>query len=96
MTGVYAVALVVGFVALIAWVAMSVVAANVAGWDRFDPDRRLGRWGRRSIAGLVGFGMAGLSTTYAGWPTGAVVAAAVAGLAGLALVSDWLTRADGP
>ena len=93
MTGLYAVTLVAGFVALLAWVAMSVVAANVDGWDRYDPDRRVGPWGRRVVAGLVGFGMAGLSATYAGWPTAAAAGAAVAGLVGLALVSDWLTRA---
>ena len=91
MTAAFAVALVVGFLALIAWVSMSIVAANVTGWERFDPDRRLGPWGRRGIAGLIGFGMAGLSATYAGWPTVAVIGAAVAGLLGLAFVSDWLT-----
>lgn len=91
MTAGFAIVLVLGVVGLLAWITMSVVAGNVEGWDRFDPDLVLGRWGRRIVAGLVGAGMAGMSATFAGWPTAVTVVASVVGGVGLAAVSDWLT-----
>lgn len=90
MNGVYGVAVVVGLVSLLGWIALTAVAANVPGWADRDPERLIGPWGRRAIAAVVGFGMAGLSASFAGWPDAAAVASAVVGAVGLALVTEWL------
>lgn len=89
MTPVYAIVLVVGIVALFAWLVLAAVGTSVDGWEGVDPERRFGRAGRFAVAGLVGFGMAGMSSTFAGWPVAATVAAALAGAAGLAAVAHW-------
>jgi hypothetical protein len=89
MRAVFGFALGFGFVTLLGWIAATAVASSVEGWQNVDPDARFGLAGRRVVAGLFGFGMAGLSAAYAGWSTpiatlaavaGALVAAAIAGL----------------
>ncbi len=79
MTAVYAIALVSGVLSLLVWVASVAVAEMVAGWDHVDPDRRFGRRGRLTVAGLAGFGLGGMSATFAGWPAAAALAGAVGG-----------------
>ena len=90
MNTLFGFALVLGILALLGWIALSAVAGGVAGWDRYDPERLAGVWGRRSTLALVGFGMAGLSASYAGWPTVAVLAAAAVGAVGLSIVGELL------
>ena len=73
MRWVFALALVIGMVALIAW---TMLQSRVG-------ERRPGPTVIRGIAGSVAFGMGGLSAAYAGWnlwlaTVGAVAAAAVA------------------
>ena len=79
MTAVYAISLISGVFLLLAWVASVAVAETVAGWDHVDPDRRFGRRGRLTVAGLAGFGLGGMSASYAGWPAAAALAGAVGG-----------------
>jgi len=87
---VFGIALGLGAAMLLAWIIAVAIAGSVEGWGKVDPDARFGLTGRRVVAAVFGFGMAGLSAAYAGWPmavatlaaaAGAVVAAAVAGLA---------------
>lgn len=82
-------ALGLGTILLLAWIFAVAVAGSVEGWAKVDPDARFGVTGRRVVAAVFGFGMAGLSAAFAGWPmavatlaavAGAVVAGAVAGL----------------
>jgi len=87
MTPVYAIALVVGIVALIGWTVAVAIGASVAGWERADPERRFGTAGRFTLAGVLGFGMAGMSATFAGWPAAAAGVAAIAGTVGLIIVA---------
>ena len=84
---VYGVTLVVGVIALLVWVARVAIAATVDGWADVDPDLRYGRRGRLVLAAVLGFGLAGMSTSYAGWPTGLAFVAAVGGALGLAAVA---------
>lgn len=79
MTAVYAVSLVVGVVLLLAWVAAVAVAETVDGWDHVDPENRFGFRGRLGVAAPTGFGLGGMSATFAGWPAALAVTAAVAG-----------------
>jgi hypothetical protein len=69
MRPVFGIALVVGFVALVAWVI-------AAALDR-DPEERVGLRGRRVVGGLVAFGMGGLSAAYGGLAEWVAVVAAV-------------------
>ncbi|MBT8215574.1 MAG: hypothetical protein KJO17_01845 [Acidimicrobiia bacterium] len=79
MRALFAIALGVGFLGLLGWIVTSAVAASVDGWEGIDPDERLGTNGRTAVAGVFGFGMAGLSAAYAGWPTAATAGAAIVG-----------------
>ena len=77
MVRVYAVVLVVGLIALVAWILASTVFAG-SSRQSLDPERRFGVPGRRIVAGLVGFSMAGLSAEFSprdiSWPVALVLA----------------------
>jgi hypothetical protein len=76
MVRVYAIVLAIGVVLLIAWIFLRYLAGNTSGG--FDPEARLGRRGRRVVAALVGFGMAGMSAEFSPrdltWPVALVLA----------------------
>lgn len=94
MVKVYAVVLTVGVLALIAWIFVSYLAANAESFQRLDPETRWGKGGRRVVAGLVGFGMAGLSAEFSprsiSWPVALVLAVLGAGAA--AWYTAWVDR----
>lgn len=85
MRAVYAIVLVVGFLALIGWMVAHSLAESTERPDR-DPERRFGARGRRLTAALVGFGMAGMSAEFAAIdiPAPLVAVAAVTGAAAAA------------
>jgi hypothetical protein len=91
--GVYSVAALAGFVALVAWMMLT---AGVTEGSRWDPESRLGRPGRRVIAGTLGFGLAGLSAEFSPrsipWP--AALALAVVGAVAMVLITDRLAAVD--
>ena len=77
MVRVYAIVLVVGLVALVGWIlAHSVYSGSER--ERLDPEARFGIPGRRVVAGLIGFSMAGLSAEFSprdiSWPVALVLA----------------------
>lgn len=94
MIKVYAIVLATGVVLLIAWIFATYLGGNVAAWRRFDPEDRLGKSGRRVVAGLVGFGMAGMAAEFSpfdlSWPVGLVLA--VVGATGMAFYATWVDR----
>lgn len=78
MNGVYGISLVVGIVALIAWILIGGFSEANDGRPK-HPDERFGAKGRAVVAGLTAFGIGGLSASFGGWPTAlAVIAATVA------------------
>lgn len=79
MIPVYAVAVVLGFVGLLTWVTLALMATAVEGKEGLDPEVRYGEPGRFVVAGVLGFGLGGMSSSFGGWPSGAAVAAAVGG-----------------
>jgi hypothetical protein len=89
MNVIYAISLVVSLVLLVAWVAAVAIAGMVDGAENFDPESRFGARGRLTLAAGLGFGLAGLSASYAGWPG---VAALVAALGGAAIVGGVAVR----
>ena len=91
MTAVYAIATVGGLAGLIAWsLARGIRAEGEAA--HFDPESRFGVTGRAVVAGMTGFGMAGMSSTFGGWPTGLAVVAALSG----GVVLAYMSRYFGP
>lgn len=47
--------------------------------DHLDPERRFGERGRDVVAATLGFGLGGMSASFAGWSTGLAALGAVAG-----------------
>ena len=78
MVKVYAVVLALGVVLLIAWIFASYVGVSVPAWKRFDPEENIGKPGRRVVAGMVGFGLAGMSAEFSPldlpWPVALILA----------------------
>ena len=85
MVWIYAIALGLGLLALLVWLVGVAVATWVDGWEFADPERRFGETGRSATAAVFGFGMGGMSATFAGWNP--VIAAAAALVGGAALVA---------
>jgi len=90
VTALFGIPLLIGLLLMMVWIAATAVAGTVEGWENVDPEHRFGRSGRFVLASVIGFGMAGISTLYAGAPYLLAVGAGVAGGIGLVLVSTWL------
>jgi hypothetical protein len=90
MTPFYAVAVAAGLVLLVAWAVFVVIASAVETWGGLDPEVRFGATGRSVLAGLTGFGMGGLSATFAGWNGWLALAAAFGGAGVMAFVASSL------
>lgn len=78
---------------MLGWVAAVAVSEMVAGWSHLDPERRFGRRGRLVVAGLAGFGLGGMSASYAGWPLAAAFGAAIGAAVGVG-VAAWFLAAS--
>lgn len=89
MTALFGIALLAGVVMLLAWIVATGIANTVEGWQGVDPETLIGAKGRSVIAGAVGFGMAGMSSLFAGWPVPASVVAAAIGAGALIAVGIW-------
>jgi hypothetical protein len=80
MVKVYATVLAVGMAALIGWIILRSLAQNLGSPSRIDPEARFGLTGRRVVASLVGFGMAGMSAEFSprnpSWQVALVLAGA--------------------
>ena len=91
MVKVYAVVLLAGALSLIAWIFLTYLSSERPSWN---PDSRFGLRGRRIVAGMVGFGMAGMSAEFSprdiSWPWALVLA--VAGAAVAAWYAGWVDR----
>ena len=90
MVPIYAFATAFGVVALLAWIGLTVFANTVAGRQSLDPEQRFGPTGRVAVAAVFGFGLAGMSASFAGWQWLAALAAALAGAIGAGLVAQFL------
>jgi hypothetical protein len=85
MVKVYAVVLGLGVLALILWIFARSLAGTVPAWTGIDPEGRLGVRGRRVVAAMVGFGLAGMGAEFSprdiAWPLALLLALAGAGAA---------------
>ncbi|HEX2155232.1 MAG TPA: hypothetical protein VHL52_14805 [Acidimicrobiia bacterium] len=95
MVKVYAIVLIVGVVALFAWIIARAFAVNIER-PSIDPEIRFGLGGRRIVAGMVGFGMAGMSAEFSPrdilWPWALVLA--VLGAAAAVWYAGWVDRGE--
>lgn len=89
MTALYAIATLAGTLLLFAWIVSAALSAGAGEAARFDGAARFGLRGRIAIAGLLGFGLAGMSATFAGWAIAPAAVAAIAGAAALAGYAVW-------
>ncbi len=89
MTLFYGSVLLVGLILGGIWLVMIAIAGMVEGWEPIDPETRWGIRGRFLIAGLIGFGMAGISVLYTSLPDVLSIVGAVVGAAGLIAVSRY-------
>jgi hypothetical protein len=78
MVALYAVAVLLGAVSLGSWILLGVMAER-PGSSVVDPEARFGLRGRSTVAGVLGFGLGGMSASYAGWPELAALGAAAGG-----------------
>ncbi|KAA3639768.1 MAG: hypothetical protein DWP92_04190 [Armatimonadetes bacterium] len=90
MTAFYGIILLIGVSLMLAWLVLTAIASSVEGWGRVDPERRWGVRGRCTVAGLLGFGMAGISVLYTTAPEALSIAAAVVGGLALIAVARWV------
>ena len=90
MTIFYGAILFIGFVLVVVWLVMTAVASGVDGWSDRDPENTFGATGRSVVAGMFGFGMAGISMLYTQMPDAMSVVAAAVGAVAMIAISRWL------
>lgn len=89
MTLFYGTVLLVGLVLGGIWLVLIAIAGMVDGWEPVDPETRWGVRGRFLIAGLIGFGMAGISVLYTSLPDIFSIVGAILGAIALIAVSRY-------
>ena len=90
MVAIYAICTVLGVVALLAWITLGIAAG--AGDDRryLDPELRFGERGRAAVAAVLGFGLGGMSASFAGWASGLALIGAIIGAVAAVVVGRYL------
>ncbi len=78
----------VGLTTLIVWILMRGLA-HAEVLVRFDPEQRVPTL-KLAVAGMLGFGMAGLSSSYAGWDPALTIGGALAGAGAAAWYAHWV------
>ncbi len=96
MVAVYAIATILGVIGIIAWVTLGMISTAVSHAQRLDPETRFGLAGRSVVAGTIGFGLGGMSASYAGAGTLLAVLGAVAGAGALVVVGRFLGVEEEP
>jgi len=79
MIPVYAICVVAGSVAALTWITLAITASAVSGKEHLDPEVRFGEPGRFIVAGVLGFGLGGISASFAGWSSFPAVLGAIGG-----------------
>lgn len=81
MVAVYAVCTILGVVGIVGWIALGMAASAAEDKPHLDPELRFGSTGQYTVAAVAGFGLAGMSASFAGWNAAAAVVGAFAGAA---------------
>ena len=88
---VYGIAVVVGSLALVAWIVADAFA-DAPDDSRRGPSQRYGESGQSLVTAVLGFGLGGMSASFAGWHAVLALTAAIAG--GVALAAGTRLLAD--
>ena len=91
-----AVLTVLGFLGVLVWTYLGITSSAVEGKQDLDPEARYGANGRRVVAGVLGFGLGGMSASFAGWASGPAVLAAIGGAALMIVAAQYLGFEDEP
>jgi len=89
MTLFYGLILLLGATLAGVWLVMVALSGSVDGWEHVNPELTWGERGRFVVAGLIGFGMAGISMLYTTWPEFLSVVGGIVGAAVLIVVSRY-------
>ena len=98
MNWLYGAAVAAGVVGLLAWIGLTVAAGpERSGPQRagIGPEARFGSSGRTVVGAIAGFGMGGLSASYAGLAAWAAFLAACVGAAAIGAVAARLGPDEG-
>lgn len=79
MVAVYAVCTILGVIGILGWIILGMVASAAEGKDHLDPELRFGSIGQYVVAAVMGFGLGGMSSSFAGWSTGWALVGALGG-----------------
>ena len=82
MVVVYGIAVLAGGLALVVWLVAD-ASADAPGSRRRGPAERFGELGTQVVSGVLGFGLGGMSASFAGWHAALAFAAALGGSAAL-------------
>ena len=96
MIAIYAICIVVGVVGIFTWVTLGLVSSTFPNRAHLEPEARFGDRGRTVIALLSGFGLGGMSASFAGWNDGLAVVGAAVGAVVAALVARYLGFEEDP
>ena len=77
-----------GVIGILGWVTLGMIASSWTGKEHLDPEIRFADRGRLAVSALVGFGLGGMSATFAGWNAGFALVGALLG----AVVAVFVTR----
>ncbi len=94
LTAIYAICVVLGAVAALIWIFLGLGSEAIPGKRSADPESRFGERGRYAVAGVLGFGLGGMSASFAGWVTLLALMAAAGGAALMVLAARYLGVAD--
>ena len=86
----YWIAFALGLSGLIVWIFVRGLA-HAEVLVRLDPEQRVPNL-KLAVAGVLGFGMAGLSSSYAGWESALTIVGALAGAGAAAGYAKWVDR----
>lgn len=96
MVAVYAICTVLGVVAVLGWVTLGIASSAWNGKKHLDPEDRFGELGRTVVSAVLGFGLGGMSASFAGWNIGLAVLGAAAGAVIAVVVGRYLGVEEDP
>ncbi|MCP4967796.1 MAG: hypothetical protein GY926_21500 [bacterium] len=90
MIAIYAVCIVLGVIGILGWLVLGLLSSSLDDKEHLEPEERFGSVGRSVIAGVAGFGLAGMSASFGGWNDGLAVVVALAGAGAAVVVAGYL------
>lgn len=90
MNAIFAVCIVLGVIGIFGWLTMGLLSSSLRDKAHLDPEDRFGAVGQSVIAGISGFGLAGMSASFGGMNDALALTAAVIGAGAAVVVARYL------